>query len=781
MKIFLLSVLLIFCTNGQLISQTNNPIYSDDINELERFGVEVRLSGVWMAISETLDDSNEDGTLHDGSVHMYKRDGSGLDPWVFKYKITNHNLRDGPALFASKGGLDISGETVVISDIYYDMVGETVDAGRVYVFKRVTDTNWQLEATIIAPNNGVHSGTFGAMVRLDGDHLMIGDGGDDPNDNLNAGSVYYYNRVGTTWTLQQTLLLDGVVSDADDYWGAAIEFNGDNEVVISAGSYDGITYSNEGLVTIWTRSGLVWTQQYTIPPPTHTSQPNNFFFGRSAVCFNDNLLCVAAGAYNMYCYARPDSSSAFVLKSSIDYATPSIYTTKTSYSCAITSSDYLLIGNRPGVASGGQPYSGQVVIYTKNGDDTWTFDSTIAEHPTLAQASYGFSLAVDSFYLVVGAYGYGDGTNANSGVVHTYYMITPSPTASPTTSPTASCSSSTQCTTNTYCGVNNWCIQTACASHGDCVGTFLPGRLPFCGTGGYCKDTYAGTCNNANHCMTEVKKAIIASKGLMTAKRTVSASTGALRKNVTQEMISRVKTTFTLSSATLITLDGTETGTFSDAAITEVGEAAFLAGVKTEMCGDYSGSCTVSIDNSRRMLESGSVTVIIVYNIDDDAYDAIGGPSFENDGFEASLAALLGIGAGNVTVSGVSGQILISITIVEETADGEPLGEAIINEITNINDQLTQITSDLVASTPGLDSGDIETLPLSLCNDRDCHSRGTCDATTGVCACDSNDWWGINCETACNCLNDGVCVNGLCACEYPNYGQRCGSTKDCDC
>lgn len=31
----------------------------------------------------------------------------------------------------------------------------------------------------------------------------------------------------------------------------------------------------------------------------------------------------------------------------------------------------------------------------------------------------------------------------------------------------------------------------------------------------------------------------------------------------------------------------------------------------------------------------------------------------------------------------------------------------------------------------------------------------------------------------CVCLNGGVCVNNLCACEYPYYGVQCENQKEC--
>lgn len=33
--------------------------------------------------------------------------------------------------------------------------------------------------------------------------------------------------------------------------------------------------------------------------------------------------------------------------------------------------------------------------------------------------------------------------------------------------------------------------------------------------------------------------------------------------------------------------------------------------------------------------------------------------------------------------------------------------------------------------------------------------------------------------TSCFCNNGGICVDGVCECEYPYFGTHCDSTKDC--
>lgn len=364
---------------------------------------------------------------------------------------------------------------------------------------------------------------------------------------------------------------------------------------------------------------------------------------------------------------------------------------------------------------------------------------------------------------------------------------TPAPTLAPTPSPTFECVGSSQCITNTeVCGPVNTCeVADTCTNHTQCYGDFVSDHLPYCNSvTSKCKDLgFTATCANAKQCVSAMKGKLATHKGLMTAKRTVTSDQ---RFNATSELISRAKAQLQEGVTPVIIVKNTETGTFSSDAIDQVGQTAFLNGIKTEICKDYDGVCTVSIVPARRALSrdlqsQSSVTVQIEYEVDDEAYAELSSGSLGTEGFEAALAAELGIGAGNITVSTIEGQLVVSITLIEEeSTNGNPSGTEILDQIQAIEDDLTGITNDLVSEL-NLTASDIESSALDLCNGRDCNGRGTCNEESGECEC-VGEWWGVNCETACTCLGsvNGPCTNGYCACEYPEYGLRCELTSDCD-
>lgn len=96
----------------------------------------------------------------------------------------------------------------------------------------------------------------------DGNTLAIG----NMTDNSSQGSVSIYVRSGTTWTLQQKIIDTSItslsgLSSVQTYQGASVSLSSDGNTVAfgapcSAGGYGGSFF-------IWTRTGTVWSREYT--------------------------------------------------------------------------------------------------------------------------------------------------------------------------------------------------------------------------------------------------------------------------------------------------------------------------------------------------------------------------------------------------------------------------------------------------------------------------------------------------------------------------------------
>jgi len=266
------------------------------------------------------------------------------------------------------------------------------------------------------------------------------------------------------------------------------------------------------------------------------------------------------------------------------------------------------------------------------------------------------------------------------------------------------------------------------------------------------------------------------------------------KSNVTvaRAMVKRLYTD--LKSTTAITQEidafvaGTEYATLPMTLFTDYANTpALLAHIRSIVCPpEVIELCAIEIPDEarRRVLDEGSISVEITYTINSELFEslAVNGTSFsDGSAFEEALAALLGVNSSEISLSAVSGKLVIEYVVTEEAAGDDPLSEANLAALQAVRDELAVITAALVSEL-GLDPVDVSTSDIDFCSGRDCNGRGTCNADTGVCFCTDTDYWGINCETVVNC-NGGTKVpnEAYCACEYPDYGLRCASTVDCLC
>ena len=235
------------------------------------------------------------------------------------------------------------------------------------------------------------------------------------------------------------------------------------------------------------------------------------------------------------------------------------------------------------------------------------------------------------------------------------------------------------------------------------------------------------------------------------------------------------------------TFKSEEDGTVSYSLVGLVGNNTLLEEkIKEIRCGSAASDCVITIDYGRRLLmgrgrdlQENNVVIEITFDLSSDLLGTVNGLDLDDPTFEATLLEALGLdNTTDIAVTSNGGDITVTTTI--ETIPGDdPSGEELIDLTQEVSTNLTDITQALLDALEA-DETQILSTSVDLCSEgRDCNGRGTCDPDTGVCAC-VGDWWGINCELACECVNGGTCVNALCQCDFPYYGLRCNSTHtDC--
>ena len=203
-----------------------------------------------------------DQISRNGSVFIYTRDAGGS--WTFQQKIQGGTDDEAGDMVA------IEGNTLVIAE-NNDGSGSN---GNVLVYK-YDGSSWVLDQTI----NNEGNVDFGAGLALSGDTLVVGD----------RLATHVYVTDGTSYSLQQTIA-DGETSGSYGNFALALE---DDTLVVSEEVTSGTLYE----VSVYTRSGTVWTEQHTF---TGTAT-ENFELGEGAVDLaGDTLVVSGTGYFNLY-------------------------------------------------------------------------------------------------------------------------------------------------------------------------------------------------------------------------------------------------------------------------------------------------------------------------------------------------------------------------------------------------------------------------------------------------------------------------------------------------
>ena len=274
-------------------------VKASNANAGDNFGTAVALSadGNTLAVGASGEASAATGIGGDqtsntapnaGAVYVYTRSGVLWTQQAY-IKASNANAND---LFGAAIALSGDGNTLVVgatgeASAATGIGGNQADnnaanAGAVYVYTR-SGAVWTQQSYIKASNTGV-SDQFGTSVAAssDGNTLAVGAPGEDSsaagiggnqadNSAVSSGAVYVFTRSGAVWA-QQAYVKASNAGSADQF-GTAVTLSGDgNTLSVGAPGEDsavpGIggspadnSSASSGAVYVYTRSGVLWTQQ----------------------------------------------------------------------------------------------------------------------------------------------------------------------------------------------------------------------------------------------------------------------------------------------------------------------------------------------------------------------------------------------------------------------------------------------------------------------------------------------------------------------------------------
>jgi hypothetical protein len=190
-----------------------------------------------------------------GSAYVFERDATGQ--WTQRARLTPET----PSPFSDFGSsVGVSGSTILVGDRGH----------AAYVYVRSGDT-WTQQARLTAAD-GSEDDFFGVSVALSGDTAVVGAQLDDTAAGSNAGSAYVFERHGALWT--QSAKLEAADATSEDGFGFAVSTEGAR---IAVSAIEDVR-ETAGSVYVFERSGTTWTQRAKLigNDPSQT-----IFFGAS--------------------------------------------------------------------------------------------------------------------------------------------------------------------------------------------------------------------------------------------------------------------------------------------------------------------------------------------------------------------------------------------------------------------------------------------------------------------------------------------------------------------
>jgi cyclophilin family peptidyl-prolyl cis-trans isomerase len=313
---------------------------------------------------------------------------------------------------------DRFGFTVAV-DANFAIIGAPRDnnyTGAAYIFE-YNDGNWTQQAKLTA-SDGAAGDCFGGAVSISANHAIVS----APRDDSNTGSAYIFEYNGGNWTQQAKLL--AYQGHVEDWFGQSVSISGDNAIV---GAWlNDITATNAGAAYIFYRNEggtNNWGLQFVLSPSDATLQDR---FGWSVSINGEYAIIGAIGdaPYDVY------SGSAYIYK--YEWYIDGTYWTQQAkltasdgaksdnfgYSVAIDGY-YAIVGAYKNDDNGTDSGSAYIFAPNKIDPNNWDQVAKLTASDAAAGDYFGCSVAIGGGHALVGAY-QNDDNGSSSGSAYIF-------------------------------------------------------------------------------------------------------------------------------------------------------------------------------------------------------------------------------------------------------------------------------------------------------------------------------------------------------------------------
>jgi len=321
-------------------------------------------------------------------------------------------------------GAAISADGNVISVGAFNWEGPNTDQGSVYIYDRSGST-WVQRGSVLTAADAAAGDGFGVSTALADNGIILAVGAFAwEGASVNQGGVYIYDWNGSAWVQRGSVLTASDAAASDNFCRLSFNSTGTILAVGAAGRS-----SSTGGVYIYDWNGSAWIQRGSVLTAADAAAGDNFGIS-TALSASGTVLAVGAYTWEgtntdqggVYIYDW--NGSAWVQRGSVltasDAATGDGFGTGISLS---SGGDVLAVGAI--TWEGANTDQGGVYIYDWNGSTWAQRGSVLVASDAAAGAGFGTSSRVNASAdtLVVGAYNR-TGTLAGQGGVYTYDIQT---------------------------------------------------------------------------------------------------------------------------------------------------------------------------------------------------------------------------------------------------------------------------------------------------------------------------------------------------------------------
>lgn len=246
---------------------------SGDGAYLDRYGISLSVSNDLAIVGAFLEDTQVGPDA--GRAHWFQR---GPEGWMHAGVL---EAPDGA--IEDRFGIAVATDGVrAVVGAYWDVVGDNVDQGSAYVFRR-EGAGWVFEAKLTAAD-GRPRDYFGFAVDIDGDTVVVGARG-AATPFLEQGSAYVYRLQQGSWLQAQQLL--SPQNSPRVYFGASVAIDGEHMVIGAPGAQGSVGVSGAGAAWRYRSSGETWVLQSVLRAP---EERENAAFGFSVAADAGRML-----------------------------------------------------------------------------------------------------------------------------------------------------------------------------------------------------------------------------------------------------------------------------------------------------------------------------------------------------------------------------------------------------------------------------------------------------------------------------------------------------------